>query len=242
VVLAVLNRHHLPFLEPWMQHTQRKYTIADRLTDLGPGARERWRPYFERAGLSYPPQKLLLLGLKQEKRLEVYGSGSDGGWKFIRSLPVRRASGHLGPKMKEGDLQVPEGFYRVESLNPNSRFHLALRVNYPNSFDRDQAAAEGRDNLGGDIMIHGGEASVGCLAMGDEAAEDLFILAAERWPQEVEILLCPMDFRLVTEVPAAKPEWMKPVYRQLAAQIARLPLPSPAVTGSSGTASGMLAG
>lgn len=211
-----------------MQRAQQKYTIADRLAALGPAARERWQPYLERAGLHYPPQKILLVGLKQEKRLEVYGSDDDN-WKFIRAFPILGASGHIGPKLKEGDLQVPEGFYRVESLNPNSRFHLALRVNYPNEFDQRQAATEDRDNLGGDIMIHGSNVSIGCLAMGDEAAEDLFILAAEKWPQEIKILLCPVDFRehQLSTCPAPAQAWMVPVYRRLSEKISKLPTPEP---------------
>src|SRR5690606_4961 len=101
-----------------------------------------------------------------------------GVLRFVRALPVLAASGRVGPKLQYGDYQVPEGFYRIEALNPNSRFHLALRVNYPNAFDRAEAAREGRTHLGGDIMIHGSNASVGCLAMGDVVSEDLFVLAA----------------------------------------------------------------
>src|SRR5690606_33287906 len=102
-----------------------------------------------------------------------------GAWVAVHQYPVLAASGQAGPKLREGDRQVPEGFYAIESLHPNSRFHLALRVNYPNQSDRQRAAEDGRTNLGGDIMIHGSNASVGCLAMGDPAAEDLFVLVAD---------------------------------------------------------------
>src|SRR5204863_8498878 len=65
-------------------------------------------------------------------------------------------------------LPISEGIYPIESLNPNSRFHLSLRIGYPNAFDRAQAAKEKRTNLGGDIMIHGNSVSIGCLAMGED--------------------------------------------------------------------------
>jgi murein L,D-transpeptidase YafK len=132
-------------------------------------------------------------------------------------MAIKGASGRSGPKLREGDCQVPEGFYRIESLNPNSRFHLSLRVNYPNAFDLARAKEEGRTNPGCDIMIHGGRASVGCLAMGDEGAEDLFILAAEVGRENISVILCPVDFR-VRELPAVNyslPEWTNDLYRRL---------------------------
>ena len=73
--------------------------------------------------------------------------------------------------------QVPDGLYRIDSLNPNSLYHLALHVDYPSADDRARAAQDGRRELGGAIMIHGGAGSDRCLAMGDEAAEDLFVRA-----------------------------------------------------------------
>lgn len=75
----------------------------------------------------------------------------------IKSYPILAASGSIGPKLRESDMQVPEGVYQIESLNPNSQFHLSLRVNYPNEFDREQARIDGRAQLGGDIMIHGSQ-------------------------------------------------------------------------------------
>ena len=73
---------------------------------------------------------------------------------------------------------MPEGVYAIEAFNSNSRFHLSLKLDYPNAVDRQQAALEGRDQLGGDIFLHGKDVSVGCLAMGDAAIEELFVLVA----------------------------------------------------------------
>src|SRR5436190_17143820 len=107
-------------------------TIEDRVQQFGPVARKRLKPFFEQAG--YPPEQLVFVGLKAERVLQVYAKNGINGYRFLRSYPILAASGGPGPKLREGDLQVPEGIYPVESLNPNSRFHLSLRIGYPNAF------------------------------------------------------------------------------------------------------------
>lgn len=218
--------HQIPGGSLIVQKIQGKSTVSDRVAQYGNQAKSRWRPYFAKAGVPYPPTQLLLVGLKSEKQLQVYAASNGQSPHFIRSLPVLAASGKMGPKLREGDLQVPEGFYRIESLNPNSAFHLALRISYPNGQDRAQANSEKRTNLGGDIMIHGSNASVGCLAMGDEAAEDLFVLAAQTGIENITVLLCPLDFR-TSQVPAnsERPEWIKSRYSQLRVALKKLPQP-----------------
>jgi hypothetical protein len=136
-------------------------TVDERIAQFGDDVRNRVAPFFAAARVTYPPSRITLIVLKQERELQLYAAGADGHYGLIRSYPILAASGKLGPKLRKGDLQVPEGPYRIESLNPNSRFHLALRVNYPNAFDRAQAQTDGRTNLGGDIMIHGNAVSIG---------------------------------------------------------------------------------
>ena len=111
-------------------------------------------------------------------------------------------------------MQVPEGVYGLESLNPNSLYHLALRVAYPNADDIRRGKVDGRTELGGDIMIHGKDCSIGCLAMGDEAAEDLFVLAAQTGIDNVTVILSPVDFRLrglPKDMPTT-PAWAQDLY------------------------------
>ena len=170
-------------------------TVEDRLREFS-AARARVRTACSVNGIAFPPPRVVLLGFKQERRLEVYGGSTEGPLRLLHSYPIQAASGILGPKLREGDRQVPEGVYALESLNPNSRFHAALRVSYPNELDVSRARREGRTQLGGDIMIHGGAASVGCLAMGDPAIEDLFVLAAEAGIENVTIVLSPVDLRI----------------------------------------------
>src|SRR5262245_36564691 len=172
-------------------------TIEDRVAQYGPSVRARLLPFFAAAGVPYPPARFLLLGLKQERELQLYAAGPAQNLAFIRSFPILGASGELGPKLQEGDRQVPEGVYRSWYLNPNSVSHLSLAVSYPNDFDRIHAEEDGREAaiLGGEIMIHGGYGSIGCLAVGDQAAEDLFVLATDAgWDQAV-IVISPVDFR-----------------------------------------------
>jgi hypothetical protein len=211
--------------KPMAQTPEQNKTLAERIAEYGGPARARLKPFFERAGVAYPPPKVILAGLKAEKALQIYAFDTTNGYRFIRSYPVLGASGVLGPKLREGDRQVPEGIYPIESLNPNSRHHIALKIGYPNAADRAQAATEGRTNLGGDIMIHGGSASIGCLAVGDEAAEEVFVLAADTQIENVTIILSPVDFRAGVSIPEGVklPEWTAPLYGEIRARLAELP-------------------
>lgn len=202
---------------------KRRHTVADRVAQYGYEVRERLEPAFSRAGVAYPPAALTLVVLKNERRLEVY-AGEVGAAKLIKSYPILAASGRLGPKLKEGDYQVPEGVYRIESLNPNSLYHLALRVNYPNDFDREQARADGRTRLGGDIMIHGNRVSIGCVAIGDQAAEELFVLAAKTGLANIRAIFSPVDFRR-TSAPMVqgRPAWTSRLYAGIRGELIRLP-------------------
>jgi hypothetical protein len=229
VLVIALKPYAWAAISPAVMKFKKSRTIAERLDQFGEAARRRMKPYFQKAGISYPPQRVTLVGLKTEKFLEVYAAEATGPHRFIRSYRIRAASGRVGPKLREGDRQVPEGVYAVESLNPNSRFHVSLRINYPNLFDRAQAERDARTNLGSDIMIHGSAVSVGCLAMGDEAAEDLFVLAADTGPQKVEVILSPVDFRSGKPLPNSTelPDWSESVYAPIKSRLRELPPEKP---------------
>ena len=197
------------------------YTVSDRLAQYGEVARARWEPAFSANGIAYPPSKVALIGLKDEGVLEVWAASGDGLWCHVRDYPILGMSGTLGPKLREGDGQAPEGLYRIESLNPNSAYHLSLRVGYPNAHDRKRGAEDGRERLGSDIMIHGKNVSIGCLAMGDQAAEDLFVLAAETGTKNISVILSPVDFRareLPDDMPPA-PRWTAELYDEIRAAL-----------------------
>ena len=192
-----------------------KRTVTEAIEKYGAGASERFIPHFRAAGVVYPPDKLILLGLKKEKQLEVWAETA-GQAVFIRSYPVLAASGTPGPKLREGDRQVPEGFYRIVSLNPNSSYHLSLKLNYPNVFDQQHAQKEGRDHLGSDIFIHGKAASIGCLAMGDPAIEELFVMVEKVGRPNVSVIIAPHDPRQEPLHPKPNlPAWTTDLYKNI---------------------------
>lgn len=127
---------------------------------------------FATAGLPWGAP-LLLRVFKEEAMLEVWARREDAHVLF-RRYPVCRYSGTLGPKLRQGDRQAPEGFYTVApgQMNPASQFHLSFDLGYPNAYDR----AHGR--TGDFLMVHGACVSVGCFAMGDAAIEEIYTLMA----------------------------------------------------------------
>lgn len=135
--------------------------------------------------------KLRILVFKNERSVEVHAPG----WKVPRIYPMTAFSGTLGPKLREGDGQIPEGIYGIEYLNPNSSYYLSLKVTYPNASDRARAKADGRVNLGGDIMIHGKAVTIGCVPVGDDAIEDIFYLASAVGIKNVSVVIAPYDMR-----------------------------------------------
>lgn len=198
------------------------YTLTERLAQVSPEVELRLRPAFDAVGLHYPPNELAYLAIKDARRVEVYGRmDSSEPWRHVKDYSILGLSGKQGPKLLEGDNQVPEGVYQAEFLNPNSRFHLSIRLNYPNAFDRRKAEAEGRAALGGDIMIHGTSSSVGCLAVGNQSAEDLFVLAALVSKEHVRIVVTPTDFRLHSKPDSVgQPVWIEELYGDLRKEVA----------------------
>lgn len=152
---------------------------------------------FREAGATWPPAGVFFRAFKHEKVLELWALPRQGEpWVKVKDYPVCAASGVLGPKRQQGDLQVPEGFYHIDRFNPWSRFHLSLGINYPNPVD---LARTGKGvPPGGDIFIHGGCATIGCLPVRDEPMEELYLAAVaardkgqQRIP--VHVFPCRMD-------------------------------------------------
>ena len=118
---------------------------------------------------------ILMRIFKEEAELEVWKQDDSGRFALFRSYPICRFSGELGPKIKTGDRQAPEGFYTITPglMNPNSSQYLAINTGFPNAYDR----ANGR--TGSFLMIHGGCSSAGCYAMTDEQMAEIYALARE---------------------------------------------------------------
>lgn len=131
---------------------------------------------FRDVGAAWPPRGVYLRGFKTEGEVELWAAPEqrDEAWVLVRSFPVCAASGELGPKRRMGDLQVPEGFYRVSLFNPVSNFHLSLGVSYPNTADKFHSRGHAPGNA---IMVHGNCVTVGCLPLQDGPIEDLYLAA-----------------------------------------------------------------
>ena len=122
------------------------------------------------------PQSPILVRLfKQEAELEVWKQDKTGRFALLTTYPICRWSGDLGPKVKEGDRQAPEGFYNITpaQMNPESQFYLSFNMGYPNAYDR----SLGR--TGAHLMVHGDCSSRGCYAMTDEQISEIYALGRD---------------------------------------------------------------
>lgn len=121
--------------------------------------------------------ELFLRGLKKEQKLEVWAKNkSKDSYLLLKTYDFCATSGVLGPKRRSGDRQIPEGFYVVDSFNPQSQYLLSFRVNYPNKSDLFFAD---KLNPGDNIFIHGNCVTIGCIPVGDENIKELYLLAVK---------------------------------------------------------------
>lgn len=159
-------------------------------------------------------KKIALLAFKEERILELW---DDDKKEYVKTYYFTGYSGTPGPKLREGDRQIPEGEYKVVLLNPHSKYHLSFKLNYPNEFDLEKAGKEGRDNPGGEIFIHGGSETVGCIPIGDEMIEELYGLVERVGINNVRVLIFPNDIRgggnFVRE--RQNPPWISELYGSL---------------------------
>ncbi|MEO0160911.1 MAG: L,D-transpeptidase family protein [candidate division WOR-3 bacterium] len=151
---------------------------------------------FDSLGVEYPPEKVLITAYKKEQILQLWVESKDRA-EFLKAREYKFTafSGKLGPKRKRGDLQIPEGFYHITRFNPRSQFHLSLRINYPNASDKILGS---RRDPGGDILIHGEAVTIGCIPIGNEAIEELYLICLDTKNQGqnkimVYIFPCQMD-------------------------------------------------
>ncbi|MCP4310231.1 MAG: L,D-transpeptidase family protein [Bacteroidetes bacterium] len=128
-------------------------------------------------GIDKGKLQIYLRAFKSEKQIELWGKNeADDKFELLKVYEVCSTSGRLGPKRKQGDLQIPEGFYHINIFNPYSNFYLSLGINYPNKSDR---ILGNKDNLGGDIYIHGACVTIGCLPITDSQIKELYIFCIE---------------------------------------------------------------
>jgi hypothetical protein len=207
--------------------TSRPETVEAVIDMYGDEMRETLRPIFAMHNVAYPPKRMTWIGLKQEKLLLLFAPDMIGKMRHIITYPILGTSGVCGPKLREGDKQVPEGFYNISRFRPVVMAHLGMELNYPNPEDKRHAARERRTTLGGDIMIHGSFWSTGCLAMGNEAIEELFVLAHDVKPSNIQIILAPCNLtaRAAAVDLKKQPTWVAELYSRLRSELSKYPIP-----------------
>lgn len=200
-----------------------KKTVEDVISVYENSTHKNFMPLFAKVGVDYPPKQLALIAYKDTKLLDLWVSNGNDEYKYLITYPIQATSGELGPKLQEGDRQVPEGLYRIDGFNPNSSFHLSMKINYPNEFDLKYANAEGRDEPGTNIFIHGRAASIGCLAMGDSVIEKLFTLVYKTGESNTQVLISPTDPSINKLVISDNsPDWLPELYENIKVQYARI--------------------
>jgi murein L,D-transpeptidase YafK len=143
---------------------------------------------------------------KEESELEVWKLRDDGRFYHLKTFPICNWSGQLGPKLREGDRQAPEGFYTItkEQMNPKSQYHLAFNLGYPNPYDKSNR------RTGDSLMIHGGCGSSGCYAMTDALMEELYALMREAFDGgQTQVHVHAFPFRMTKDnmTRHAKSQW-----------------------------------
>lgn len=208
---------------PIIKQVLGKETKESMSAKLEADVMERLNPYLQKSGFEELPEELIIVGLKEEKMLEVYAK-KDTGYVLLKSYPFSAFSGKLGPKLKRGDGQIPEGIYKIEYVNPNSSFYLSMKINFPNEFDVSKSRHGQIEELGSDIFIHGKSSSVGCIAIGDVGIEELFILVSHAIHSEIKVIISPRDFRINSQMPQVDEiDWEVELYDMLKDALSILP-------------------
>lgn len=203
---------------------QLNLTVSQALQRYGGDERALFRQHCRSAGITYPPKRITLLALKDRKQLLMFAG--DERLALLQTFPLVSYSGTLGPKLRQGDLQIPEGIYRI--VGSGARDMLTLAVDYPNAFDRARAVDDDRTKLGGEILIHGGSVSTGCLVVSNEQMQEIFVAVHDIGFAKTSLIITPCD--LTKSQPALnwskQPKWLPKLYGQLKRELSKLPIPN----------------
>jgi len=202
-----------------------KETVDSRIEQIQEEVRNRLAGKLNKAGyvVGYP-KELILAAFKEEQILQVYAKDNNGV-TLITQYPFTAYSGKLGPKLIEGDRQIPEGVYNVEYLNPNSSYYLSIKVSFPNEFDKSKTTlTKTTSDLGGDIFIHGKAVTIGCIPIGDQAIEEVFVLVHKAMNNNVKVIISPRDFRIHPSYPKIEGiDWENELYDTIKDELKMLP-------------------
>jgi murein L,D-transpeptidase YafK len=149
--------------------------------------------------LDFSTVNILITVFKSEQELTIYVKNkNEKKYQQLATYAICASSGELGPKRKQGDGQVPEGFYYIEKYNPTSSYYLSLGVSYPNQSDKIKSTAA---NLGGDIFIHGECVTIGCMPMTNDKIKEIYIYAIQAYQNgqtKIPVYIFPFKFTETT--------------------------------------------
>jgi murein L,D-transpeptidase YafK len=184
----------LPYPAPPDPKDWQKLKAEERLAHVKNRVQKTLMAELEKIGVKLGAPVFVRI-FKESKDMELWLQ-QEGQWKLFRRYPIAAMSGNLGPKIKEGDGQAPEGFYAVtkSALKPDSIFHLSFNIGYPNAYDRHHG------RTGSFIMVHGGEVSIGCFAMTDPVMEEIYLVVeAALHGGQLEVPVHVFPFRMTEE-------------------------------------------
>jgi murein L,D-transpeptidase YafK len=177
-----------PFVREQLKHT--------RVREARVASESNIEQMFEARGISFPAAEMYLRVFKWERTMELWVRSDDKKkFELLKTYDICALAGMVGPKRRKGDMQVPEGFYNIDLFNPASSYHLSMRIDYPNQ--RDRAANKSRLPLGGDIYIHGGCKSAGCLAITNEGIQELYwisVMTRANGQEQIPVHIFPARF------------------------------------------------
>lgn len=185
-LLAILASAQTDFIDRQKKYSRVRTAISEK--------KQVVEEHLNKHNISLAELNILLIAYKAEGELTVYAKNNDDvAYKNIISYDICSKSGVLGPKRKQGDYQVPEGFYYIDRFNPASSFYLSLGLNYPNKSDKLKSDAT---HLGGDIFVHGDCVTIGCLPMTDEKIKEIYLYALYAKPRQPKIPVYIFPFKM----------------------------------------------
>ncbi|MEW6469323.1 MAG: L,D-transpeptidase family protein [Bacteroidota bacterium] len=177
IAIALLSLPMLsmnPFIDGDFRSAQKKY---ERVKTAYSEKQDSVKKWLKAKNIDINTVNIFLRAFKKEGTLEVWARNKgQSQYVHLRDYSICASSGVLGPKRKQGDGQVPEGFYVIDRFNPVSNFYLSLGINYPNESDKKLGH---KGNLGGDVFIHGNCVTIGCIPVTDDKIKELYVLAVE---------------------------------------------------------------
>ena len=224
IIVIVFLKFGRSIYMPMVNKIRGKETVESRINNIQENVWNRLEKDLMQAGYKMDyPKEIILAAFKEERTLQVF-SKDYNGIKLIKEYPFTAFSGELGPKLKEGDKQIPEGIYKVEYLNPNSSYYLSIKVSYPNEFDKSKTEFTNVSEMGGDIFIHGKSATIGCIPIGDEAIEEVFLLTQKAMNNTIKVIISPRDFRAKPNYPKIERiDWENELYDIINNELKTLP-------------------